>query len=299
MIPHAFGRGRFLSLLLSVTGLLAFSGHGDEKAAGAGRKLFVIGASASAGFLQQEIMGGVRTPEYRLKYYLDAALKDPHEPVESATSSLFFLAVPTVAREQIDKAMAAQPAVVIGIDFLFWFCYGRRPEDLRPAMLEDGLTLLEQIKGPLVIGDIPDASSAVGGILHREEMPKLETIAAANRRIREWAAERPAVMVLPLADFMVTCKADQPLKTGPVEWPQGTTRKLLQPDQLHAGRTGNVALALSIMAALTERGLIAKDNVRWDAEAVKAQAILNAAPEIEEYTKRTGKKESRPSLEVK
>lgn len=286
-------------MLTGLASLLILPGQAEEKRAGAGAKLFVIGASASAGFIQEEIMGGVRTSEYRLKYYLDAALSAPHPTVESATSALFFLAVPTVAKEQIDKAVAAKPTAVIGIDFLFWFCYGRRPENLRLAMLEDGLALLEQIQEPLVIGDLPDASSAVGGILHREEMPKLETLAAANRRIREWAASRPEVMVLPLSDFMVTCKADEALKTGPVDWPRGTTRKLLQPDQLHAGRTGNAALALSIMASLCERGLIPKESVRWDAEAVKAQAILKAEPEKEVIKKQIENKQARPLLELK
>ncbi len=299
MISHVFGRRRFLFMLLGLSAWTVIPGAAADPQAGAGRKLFVIGASASAGFFGEELMGGMRTPEYRLKYYLDAALTAPHEPVKSATSALFFLAVPAVAQEQIDKAVAAQPTAVIGIDFLFWFCYGRRPEELRPALLEDGLKLLERLEGPLVIGDIPDASSAVGGILHREEMPKLETLAAANRRIREWAAKRPAVMVLPLAEFMTACKADQALKTGPVEWPQGTTRKLLQPDQLHAARTGNVALALSILGALTERGLIPEESVRWDGAAVKDQALLIAEKEKAEVRKRIGNKEGRPLIEVK
>ncbi len=272
----------------------------EDAKSGVGERMFVIGASASAGFIQEELLGGMKTPEYRLKYYLDAALSTPHEPAGSSCTSMFFLAVQPSAKTQIASAVAAKPTLTVSVDFLFWFCYGRlKEEPARLALLEKGLAHLEKIPGTIVVGDLPDATSAIGKILDREEVPKVETIAAANRRIREWAAARPSVIVLPLSEFMATCKADKAVKCGPVEWPDGKTRALLQADELHASQSGNAALALSVFAALTERGLVPKESVLWDAEAVKAKAIANSQPEKDALKARIETKEVVPLIESK
>ena len=277
----------FVHIALCLAGTLGVTSAGDVPA-GVGERMFVIGASASAGFIQEELLGGKKTPEYRMKYYLDGALTAPHEPVGSSCTAMFFLAVQPSATTQVASAVAAKPTLTVSVDFLFWFCYGRlKEEPARLALLEKGLAHLEEIPGTLVVGDLPDATSAIGKILDREEVPKLETIDAANRRIREWAATRPSVIVLPLSEFMTTCKANKAVKCGPVEWPDGKTRALLQADELHASRSGNAALALSVFAALTERGLVPKESVLWDAAAVKAKAIANSQIEKDALKART------------
>ena len=71
--------------------------------------------------------------------------------------------------------------LVVGVDFLFWFCYGEGSTDAgRAQRFETGLKLLEQIPCPLVVGDIPDASSATNtGILSIAQVPSGEFLPAA------------------------------------------------------------------------------------------------------------------------
>ena len=69
-------------------------------------------------------------------------------------------------------------------------------------LLERGLAQLNRIVDagvPLVVGDVPDMSLAVGKMLSKAQMPKLETITLANERIRAWAKDKPRVAILPLA----------------------------------------------------------------------------------------------------
>lgn len=266
--------------VLVLIGLFAASLAAQEKQTGVGTRMFVIGASASSGFLMNEPFGGERTPSYRLKYYLDAALSAPHEPVRSTATAMFFTSAEPIARSQIAAAVAAKPTLTVSVDFLFWFCYGRlQNQEQRLELLEKGLALLQQLPGTVVVGDLPDASSAIGKILDREEVPSPETLSAANRRIRQWATTRPSVVVLPLSDFMATCKANKAMKLGPAECAAGKTREFLQADELHPSQHGAAALALSVFGALSERGLISQQTVVWDTEAVRARAVTKSEPE--------------------
>lgn len=243
--------------------------------------LVVIGASASAGFLPSEPFGGPKTPQYRFARYLASALLNPNAPMKSLAATTFFLEVDNQARQQIDGALEAKPSAVVGIDFLFWFCYGNEPtEDKRTAKFERGLAYLDRLACPLVIGDIPDASAAAGGILSPKEIPKPEAIAAANRRLTEWASSRKNVSLVSLSEFMSACLQDRALAIGPLTVPDGQTRKLLQADKLHPARHGCAALALAVMNALTKGpGIVAEKDVRWDVEEVYRRAIeTSSAP---------------------
>lgn len=241
--------------------------------------LVVIGASASAGFVPTEPFGGAKTPQYRFTNYLKAAFLNPGTPTKNLAATTFFLEVDKQAKHQIEDALAAKPVAVIGLDFLFWFCYGNvANEENRPARFERGLAYLDQLTCPLVIGDIPDASAAVGGILGAKEVPKPDVIAAANRRLAEWAATRKNVSLISLNEFMSACVENRALKIGSLTWPEGETRKLLQSDKLHPARHGCAVLALAVMNALTkERGLFSEKDVRWDVEEVYRRA-LDAVP---------------------
>ena len=236
--------------------------------------LVVIGASASAGFTLSEPFGGAKTPKYRLNRYLAAALLNPNASIQSLAATSFFLEADKQAKQQIEGALATKPAAVIGIDFLFWFCYGNVPnEEDRAPRFDRGLAYLDQLNCPLVIGDIPDASGAVGGILGAKEVPKPEVIAAANRRLTEWASRRKNVALVSLSEFMTACLNDHALSIGPLTIPEGQTGKLLQSDKLHPARHGCAALALAILNALTrEPGLITSKDVRWDIEDVYLRA---------------------------
>lgn len=237
--------------------------------------LVVIGASASAGFVPSEPFGGSKTPQYRFSHYLTAAFLRPGAPARNLAATTFFLEADNQAKRQIDSALEAKPSAVVGIDFLFWFCYGYvSDESERSARFERGLAYLERLTCPLVIGDIPDASGAAGGMLNAKEIPKPQAIAAANRRLAEWASARKNVSLVSLSEFMSACLQNRALAFGPLTCPAGQTRKLLQSDKLHPARHGCAVLALAVMNALTkERGLISEREVRWDVEEVFRRAV--------------------------
>ena len=154
----------------------------------------MMGASATAGFTESEPLGGPKTDQYRLSRYLDAALLTPHEPVQNLANSMFFIQPEAAGRYQIDQALQTRPTLVVGVDFLFWFCYGEGlTEKDRLQRFEKGLKLIEAVQCPLVVGDIPDASGASIDMLPPDQIPSAETMSAANRRLKEWAATRKNV----------------------------------------------------------------------------------------------------------
>ena len=205
-----------------------------------------------------------------LSRYLDAALLVPHMPVENLANSMFFIEAESAGRMQIDQALQLRPTLVIGLDFLFWFCYGEGSTDHeRLQRFERGLNLLENIKCPLVLGDIPDASSAANGMLGPEEIPSARAMTAANQRLKEWASKRPRVALLPLSAFMRTVMADQALTIHGRKLPAGQTRLLLQDDVLHPSPHGCAVLALAILDAFQSTHPVpTSGEVCWDLEEV-------------------------------
>ena len=230
-------------------------------------RVVMIGASATAGFTASEMLGGTNTQLLRLSRYVDAALIPPHEPVESLAHALFFMQPEAAGQNQIRDALEAKPTLVIGVDFLFWFCYGTqaRTDAERQKRFEHGLKLLGAIECPLIVGDIPDASAAVGGMLSESQMPSAASMAAANRRLKEWAVTRPKVVVMPLAAFMRAAMANQPLVLRGHTWQAGQTRRLLQDDMLHPSPPGAAALAFALMDVFqSTRPQQTTNEIRWN-----------------------------------
>ncbi|MBM4098720.1 MAG: hypothetical protein FJ260_02015 [Planctomycetes bacterium] len=235
-------------------------------------RVHVIGASASAGF-------GVRPPVERgtpgrlsgltLAQVAECAGNGSCRVTGDATA-LFSASPLSTGTEQVEGllAMDPRPTVVFADDFLFWFTYGalavdgnRTPitdESQRLQMLESGLALLDrvvEVKLPLVVGDIPDMSVAVGGMLSRMQMPKPDTLARANERIRAWAAGKPRVAVLPLARLVEELRSGKPFDAGRRSWSEATDGPLIQRDQLHATFAGTVALLARTEQSANERFL--------------------------------------------
>lgn len=236
----------------------------EEKAPWA--RIVVIGASASHGFTRTEPYGGTNTQALALDLYLDAALLAPHGPVRNFASAMFFMLPDDMGHTQIRQALTNNPTLVIGIDFLFWFCYGHGETDQdRLDHFEKGLKMLESIECPLVVGDIPDASAAVNRMISLREMPSGKVRTAANRRLKEWAAQHKRVTVVSLADFMRAATANKAITVHGFSFDDGTSRALLQRDRLHPSLRGCAALAISILDALVSAhpGFNVAD-IRWD-----------------------------------
>ncbi|HXI71618.1 MAG TPA: hypothetical protein VNN22_14780 [Verrucomicrobiae bacterium] len=235
------------------------------------QRVMVIGASASAGFVLSEPFGGTNTDRCRLNRYLDAAITVPHSPVENLASPLLFMNPEGFAPVQIAAAKNGQPTLVVGLDFLFWFCYGDAASDAERAQrFEGGLKLLEQIRCPLVVGDIPDVSFATNtGIIRIGQVPGEAARQAANRRLQAWAAGRPQVTVMPLAAFMRNTIANRAIAMRGQKMPAGQTRSLLQGDQLHPNPRGAAVLALGALEALSARQAeFPASAVRWNLDEV-------------------------------
>lgn len=233
-------------------------------------RIVLIGASVTAGFTESEPFGGPKTHPLRLNRYVDAALAVPHEPARNLASAFVFLQPESASRKQIDDALRAQPTLVLGLDFLFWFCYGDgNTDDERLQRFNQGLKLLESFKCPVVLGDLPDASAAVNRQLRPDQIPTPRALAAANRRLREWAAGRHQVAILPLSSFMRTTLRNQSLRVHRQVLPAGKTLGLLQADRLHPSATGAAFLAVTLLDTFqsTRRGS-PDGEVRWDPDEV-------------------------------
>ena len=227
----------------------------------------MIGASASAGFTVTEPFGGSNTLQCRLNYYLDAAIIAPHEPVKNLAHALFFLQPEAAGQMQVNQAIRTHPTLVVAVDFLFWFSYGRGTNDAdRAQRFDNGLKLLEAIPCPLVVGDIPDASFATNtGILSPVQVPSAAALQSANARLKSWASARPQVVIVPLHDFMHTAMANASLTVHGETLSAGKTRAILQPDMLHPNPRGAAMLALGILDALVARKPeFSAEAVRWN-----------------------------------
>ena len=148
-----------------------------------------------------------------------------------------------------------------------------------PRILNAGLKLLERLPCPLVVGDIPDASSATNtGIISADMVPSEAARRAANERLKKWAATRKQVTIVPLAEFMRAVKADEAIKLHNTILPAGKTRTLLQADGLHPTPRGAAVLSLGIWDALTkaQKKFPAKE-IRWDAGEVLRGGIKPSA----------------------
>lgn len=256
---------KWLVLLVAVVQLPLFAAESPWQ------RVVVIGASASAGFTMSEPFGGTNTDECQLSRYLDAAIKVPHAPVKNLANALLFLNPEAFGPLQVQAATNNHPTLVVGVDFLFWFCYGDGATDAeRARRFENGLKLLDAIHCPLVIGDIPDASSATNtGIISIAQVPSEAARHAANRRLRQWAAKHPRVTIVPLAKFMRDTKANRAIKLHDQTVPAGKTRALLQHDQLHPTPQGAAVLALGILDALTtKQPEFSAQAIRWNRKKV-------------------------------
>jgi hypothetical protein len=209
-------------------------------------RVVMIGASVTDGYSANE----TNYAKYRLSRYVDAALLAPHEPVRNLGHYLFFFGPEAAGAQQVAAALQARPTAVVAVDFLFWFCYGTGNSDAeRAKQFEAGLKLLEPISCPLVVGDIPDASAAVGNMLTPQQMPSKAALAAANRRLKAWAAGRSNVVTVALSDFMRQATSNQKIIIQGHTWKAGETRSLLQDDMLHASASGCAALTVALFQA--------------------------------------------------
>lgn len=227
-------------------------------------RIVILGASLSGGF-------GV---ERNFAEVIQASLRAPERPPLLLSSLRLFTDPHTFGAREISQALDARPSLVVAIDFLFWFGYGSvdarggkiAQEAGRLELLEDGLALLSKLDCPLVVGDFPDMSAAVGKMMAPEQMPAKSTLPLLSRRVREWAATRKNTIVLPLSEIVPLLDSPEGVRMGrhvlPPEW------QLLQDDQLHPTVEGLVGMAQLVCDGLVKNGLAREDDFDFDLASV-------------------------------
>jgi hypothetical protein len=233
-------------------------------------RIAVIGASASAGFgcsWRETRADGDYGGSFRLADMLKLACPDLAIVTTDASSGFFFLSPVANGAKAAKRARDFNPDCVVALDFLFWYCYGDdapdggrlQSEADRLTKLERGLAELAAFDAPIVVGDIPDMSRAVGKMLSARQMPAPDTLAKANERFRAWAKERTNVRVVPLARMQRQLMEEGALEIGADRLVSTREAPLLQRDELHPTPQGLAGLACAV-ATEVKSALAAEDT---------------------------------------
>ncbi len=219
-------------------------------------RVAAIGASASAGF--GVFFRNAGEPEaaprgISLAKLYRAASDDRIVVVDLGTAA-FFSNPSGIGTMVVDRTIRAKPDLTLAIDYLFWFTYGTvgvesrriRTDEDRMALLEVGLAQLDRLDGPLLVGDIPDMSSAAGRVMMQSQVAPEEVRLRANRRIREWASSRPNARVFPLAELIERLRSGNAFEIGSHAWTAEEAAGLILGDRLHPSLDGLVALVIAI-----------------------------------------------------
>ncbi len=231
----------------------------------------VIGASASAGFLAM-------FPDHPIPVSYDrafeAVLAEPGQSeVFGHSTAMFFSRAWEIGPTLMDQALAHEPTLLVAIDYLFWFGYGHLDELGRPLhdeqqrldLLEFGLKQLERFDGPIVVGDFPDMSPAIGLMLARRQVPTPQTLETLNSRVQAWASERPNVIVMPLADMVRQIGEGEGLEMGERTWTSEQTALFVVADKLHPSPEGQIA-SVTIVADLMSEKLAGVEASDFDVD---------------------------------
>ena len=238
-------------------------------------RIAVIGASASRGFGSPLGLADV----------LEVAIAGAPGTVLDASDSRLFTDPERRGAALVERALGARPTLVVAIDYLFWFGYGHASsEDERSRRLERGLRLLERFDCDLVVGLLPDMSQAVGLALRGHQVPSASHLAALNGRIRDWAAGRASVRILPLDRLMVDLRERRAIEVGERRVPAG--QALLQRDQLHPTAEGLAVLAALVFETLGGTAYSAVSGGAWLGVDELSERVRQAASERQERAQR-------------
>ena len=215
-------------------------------------RVAVVGASLSAG--TGNSLELITPKDVPLGRFLGCIL--PSEGVSlSDRGDIWFFTDPVAkGQKQVDGAVAEAPTLVVAVDFLFWYGYGDgfRSDDDRLAQLEVGLAQLDRFNCPIVVGDFPDITVALGGkgplgqpIVTRAMIPNDVALRRLNVRLAQWLAERPRVAQVPLGPMLTRMQAGQELTMRGNTWQPASIAEVLQADLLHPTARGTIWVALA------------------------------------------------------
>lgn len=239
-------------------------------------RIVLVGSSSTAGFGVMSA-GGAGA---RLADFIDAAIDPEHRVALDEGDAMLFLNPEPLGALQIQRAHAADPTLLVAIDFPFWFFYGQGASTAeRLERLEGGLELLDGFTCDIVVGDLPYMIKAAGGMIPWSMMPDEEGFAPANARIAEWAAARDNVTLVSLDAVHQKLETGGVYSMGSFTWDAERQGPLLQPDELHPNMAGTAAMAVEILAALAQtKGATLESVARGTLEELVAEvdAAVNA-----------------------
>ena len=224
-------------------------------------RVAVIGASASAGFgcvFREKRGDGDYAASFRLIDMVRLACPELELLTSDLSSGFFFMAPVRNGEKAATRAREFRPDCVVALDFLFWYCYGDdapdgtavKSEAQRLEKLELGLKQLEGFEVPVLVGDIPDMSRAVGKMLSSMQVPSADTLRKANDRFAQWAKSRPNVRVVPLAAMQRQLMEERALDIAGGRITATKDAPLLQRDDLHPAPHGMAGLACAVAEEL-------------------------------------------------
>lgn len=222
-------------------------------------RVALVGASATSGFgavISND--AGTSTLTTLSQVFAAAVNRTPPPVITHLGHIMFFNAPMDIGPDLVSAALDADPTLVIGVDYLFWYGHGSRGRDGRPItdemdrldLLDEGLAQLERFECPVVVGDYPDVTPAIGFMISAAQVPDPDTREILNARVREWAAERPNVIVLPFAQLVESMRANEGFMAGDRSWPAGSEKVLVQPDRLHPTTQGLIAIVQMVVHEL-------------------------------------------------
>jgi len=247
----------------------------------------ILGASASAGFGCEVTADDGRPYLADMEAVYQAMVRGWHDDPIFLADAGFYSRARQVPVEQMNAALARAPSLIVAVDYLFWPVYSSRPADLsadaierdRLDALEQALAQLDRFHGPVIVGDIPDMRTASGRMLSLRNIPPPSQLEAFNRRIREWAARRPAAapaVVIPAFDLGRAIESGAPLPTSFGAAPADDVTVYVQEDRLHPTTTGLIILLREGLAGLAARGIIDADSFRTDLADIAARLPAEA-----------------------
>lgn len=206
-------------------------------------RIAVVGASVSAGFgIGPSPVGGA----VKLADIIGLSIASEHETPRNLATTLAYLNFPGYADRTLAELAKDPPSALIAIDYLFWSVHGTRSEADEVMQLEKALSGLASLSCPILLGDIPDVTSATVGpspMITSAMMPSPAARDAANARIRAWAANRANVTMVPLADLIKKVNDGAEVQIRGNVWKAGDAgQRLIQGDHLHATLEGLAAI---------------------------------------------------------
>ncbi|QDU69813.1 hypothetical protein [Engelhardtia mirabilis] len=237
-------------------------------------RIALLGASATGGFNLNAELGRAAS----MADFLELALVTPPAALLDASDLMLFSSPLDRGGEAIAAAAAFGPTATLAVDLPFWFVHGpyRGDRDRRDAF-EWLLNSLDGEFGDLVLGTVPTMGPEVAEWMVAPSLrAKDETVAWANGRLAQWAAEREHVVIVPMAEFLADLRAGRDLTLRGQTFEGEDVEEFLQGDGLHPTVVGTAALLMLVLDGLDRHaGGSLAGELSWDVEEL-AGAVEDA-----------------------